>query len=222
MIWKTYGKLTIQDTYQKLIWKRNRLYAKCLCECWKEHDARVDWLKDWSILSCWCSHQTYLDEIWKNYWCLTISKVYSKRSTSTWKMITYAICDCVCGTKNKHFELPNIKNLGTRSCWCARREKTSWETTKSRAYHTRRRMYESCYNEDHPQYKRRGARGVTVIKEWHTFNWWWRDNKVDYSDYAYFTRKNPFEDFDRHNCIWSIAYNVSRFDLFDKKNNEKI
>lgn len=216
-IGKTYWKLTIKEVFKvQPEWKRARLYAQCECDCGEIHEARLDWLKNWLVKSCGCSHQTYLEQIGKTYGLLTIMDFHSKRSPSTWKMVTYAICDCACGKIDCAIQLPNLKSWSTKSCGCIRRQKTCGLTSNSRQYKTRYRMYNSCYNENHPSYKRRGGKGIKVCKERHTFAWWWKDNKHHYDKYAYFTRKNPFKDFNKENCVWHVAYNVSRFDLFEE------
>jgi len=215
-IGKKYWRLTVKEVYQKPSGTRNRKYAKCICDCGKEHKARFDWLKNWSIRSCGCVHQTYLDEIWKKYRGLTITDVHTKRSRSSWKMITYAICSCVCGNVDVHVQLPNLKNGGTKSCGCSRSAKTLWLTSKSRQYGIWYRMYKSCTNPDHTSYPRRGGQWIWIIPEWHSFAGRWEDNHEQYDEFAYFTRINPFKDFTKENCVRRIAYNISKFDLFNK------
>jgi len=154
------------------------------------------------------------EQIGKIYWDLEVIDV-TRREKKNWKWIYYAICKCSCW-KQHEASIDNLKSWSIKSCWCIMIRRSTLWLHKTRPYRIRYGMMRSCYSKQDVRHKRRWEKGIEVIDKRKYFTWRWEDNKKFYSENAYFTRHNPFKNFDKENCIWHIAYNISRFDLFDE------
>lgn len=217
-IWDKFWKLTVIETRPKMSWNRKRIQVDLQCECWKIRTMYSNNIRTSGATSCWCDKESPELNIGKKFNKLVIKKLF-KRLNNSWRNELFATCKCECWTI-KDIRYDRIIWWGTKSCGCIElRRKTDW-LSNTRPYRIRRDMMNSIYKEEDERYKRRGAKGIQIIEERRYFTWWWNDNKQYYNENSYFTRKNPFKNFDKENCIRHIAYNVSRFDLFDKCNNE--
>lgn len=202
-----YWTLTIQKEYQKQEWGRTRKRATCICDCWVVVERRIDWLKQGNNTNCWCIKkwiEKAKELIGNKYNMLTIIDI---RHNYRNDIVAGYRCDC---WKIGETSIYNI----TRqiSCWC-NRWTTNW-LYKKRPYTIRVNMKMSCDDEKHQSYHRRWYRGIRYDNKWATFQWRWEDQKEQYAEDKYFTRKNVFEDFIPSNCSREHHYNVSKFDLF--------
>ena len=80
----------------------------------------------------------------------------------------YGLFKCFCGKQFKT-ELRNITKKRTKSCGCLNHLANSIRThglSKHRIYNVWKDMMSRCYNKNNSEYKRYGAIGVTVCKEW--------------------------------------------------------
>ena len=155
------------------------------------------------------------DDIGKIYWMLTIKSVYYKKMYSDWKNKAVALCSCVCWNE-KEIIYYLLKKWDYKSCWCMNEKKTTKSMHQTRQWRIRYNMIKSTRNPTSSSYHRRWARGITVQDNRKTFAWWWEENKDLYSDELYFTRVNPFKNFTSDNCVWSLWFMQSHFDLIDK------
>ncbi len=200
-----YWLLTVIKQYQKPTNGRNRLYVQCVCDCGNTVERRLDWLKNWHNMDCWCLKKWEIESlIWKRYWSVVVTWTHKNYRGDI--MADY-ICDCWKISKTASFNLSRIK-----SCWCQRW--THW-LHKSRAYRIRITMKSRCDNENHPQYYRSWYMGIKYDPKRSTFEWWRDENKDRCSDDLYFTRKDVFWDFTLENTKRDTSYNVSKLDLFD-------
>lgn len=89
----------------------------------------------------------------------------------------YWECLCDCGQRTVVVG-HSLKNGGTKSCGCARRETLQRILTthgrskngKSRAYSVWKSMKQRCFDPNCESYSRYGARGITVCDRWLDFN----------------------------------------------------
>ena len=221
-IWEKYWMLTVLERVNIEKEIRDSKY-RCMCDCWEEAIVSYRYLvRDW-IASCWCTMRNWKPSwkakakmnIWKKFNKLTIDEIIGKCRESDWKSEMRANCSCECGSK-KCIKYTNIVDGNTKSCWCTVVLRSSLWLCNTRERRMRYSIVKSCYSPTHSMYKNRGGKWVKVHEKWRYFTWWWEDNKQSYSDEKYFTRLNPFKDFTPDNCMRNIAYNASRFDLYDK------
>lgn len=87
------------------------------------------------------------------------------------------LCRCDCGTLTT-VGSESLRGGRTKSCGCWRRESITWHHTthglaprqnRPRAYSSWYNMLNRCTNEDFPQYKDWGGRGITVCERWLEF-----------------------------------------------------
>lgn len=122
-------------------------------------------------------------------------------------------CKCKCSC-NKII-IVNTSNLVTgnsKSCGCLRKELTSLRTRKhgdshTVLYNTWIRIKDRCYNQNNPDYKDYGGRGITVCDRWKES---YENFKEDMSDipcsketrYS-IDRKNVNGNYEPNNCRWA-------------------
>jgi hypothetical protein len=101
-----------------------------------------------------------------------IKRLESKNRKSFW------ICECRCG-KSCIIYLANLRNGHSKSCGCLRIEKMAAIATShghakngqtSSEYNSWANMKERCLNENHPQYRHWGGRGIKICQRWHSFD----------------------------------------------------
>lgn len=85
----------------------------------------------------------------------------------------YLECLCICGNK-KRVRADHIKNKKILSCGCLNRELVKVATTThgmsdSRLYRVWKNMKNRVNNTSVPNYKRYGAKGITIDQEWYVF-----------------------------------------------------
>lgn len=104
------------------------------------------------------------DRIGKKFGKLTILNIFSFKEEKGATL--YADCLCECGAMIRK-RAKSVLCGDTKSCGC---ESTTWKhgyTAKnSKAYRTWHGMKNRCYNEKDDDYKRYGARGITVCDRW--------------------------------------------------------
>lgn len=82
----------------------------------------------------------------------------------------YWLCRCECGNSKVVYE-DNLKYKKTVSCGCLQKEMASKANTKhgetdSRLYGVWCAMKRRCYNEEVPEYRLYGGRGIRMCKSW--------------------------------------------------------
>lgn len=95
--------------------------------------------------------------------------VVLERDYSNSKQVSW-FCQCDCGNKVS-VRSGNLRSGNTQSCGCLFLDKVTTHggassRHKSKLYHIWSDMKSRCYCETEPNYRKYGARGITVCKEW--------------------------------------------------------
>lgn len=145
--------------------------------------------------------------------------VQERGSPSTW------VCLCDCG-KTVEVRTAALNNGNTKSCGCLQRDRASESNTthghtkgrsNSRTFNSWRGMIERCYNPSHISFPYYGACGVTVAKEWRTFDAFLKymgeaptGRSIDRIDYT--------KNYEPGNCRWATKEEQAR----NKRNNRLV
>jgi hypothetical protein len=112
----------------------------------------------------------------------------------------------------------------TQSCGCLQKEAVRVCNTKHGMYNTRLYriwvgMLQRCENSQNPNFKRYGARGISVTKEWHDFEMFrdWALN-TGYSDILEIDRIDNNGNYEPVNCQWVTHSKNNR----NKRNNRLV
>lgn len=136
----------------------------------------------------------------------------------------FYICECKCGnivtvSRNK------LVSGNTKSCGCYQRYRAKTDNTVHGLYGTRlHRIYygikQRCYNQNNPEYKNYGGRGISMCEEWlsnfmNFYNWALEN---DYSDELTIDRINNDGNYEPGNCRWATRKQQS----FNRSDNRYI
>jgi hypothetical protein len=84
-------------------------------------------------------------------------------------------CRCDCGGMS-YSKSCNLKTGHTKSCGChGKYHNARHRQSKNPIYLVWRNMVSRCTKPKHPQYKRYGARGITVCPKWMSFDGFFED-----------------------------------------------
>lgn len=166
--------INVGDVFERLtvlgekLEKSNR-YIICQCICGKIRNVFPYALKSGRTKSCGCFARDRVSkpriQLKEKYNRLTIIKELERRN----KKDRRVLCLCDCGN---HLEvnLESIKQGGTKSCGCIRKETPNNKIhglTKTIEYRTWRGMKGRCYNmNDKRNFKDYGGRGIKVCDRW--------------------------------------------------------
>lgn len=118
------------------------------------------------------------------------------------------ICLCDCGNKTLVGGY-TLRNGTTRSCGCLRNEKTA-ARDRERATHgmsgtptwvTWNQMWQRCTNQNMPNYRYYGARGITISWRWNSFQNFLADMGERPEGHT-LDRKDPNGNYEPGNCRW--------------------
>lgn len=113
------------------------------------------------------------------------------------------LVQCSCGSSPRKMLISNFKTGSTKSCGCFNKEKsTTHGMHKTRQYQCWADMKTRCDNVDHKWYSYYGGRGITYSPEWATFEGFWKDMSIGYSDDLTLNRRNNDGDYTKENCAW--------------------
>lgn len=138
------------------------------------------------------------------YGKLTVIELHEKRGKhNIWK------CMCACG-KVMNVYATNLQTGHTKSCGCLTIQfcKETFSThgkSKTRLYGIWKRMRARCNNSSDSDYCNYGGRGITVCKEWGTFERFYTDMLEGYSDNLTIERIDPNKGYFIENCKWIPA-----------------
>ncbi len=117
-----------------------------------------------------------------------------------------AVCKCECGATADIMEESLIGGF-TKSCGCLKTEVNKIKgdgRTKEKLYRTYHSMKQRCYNENTPNYRRYGLRGIMVCKEWmesySVFREWAYSN--GYNEGLEIDRIDNDGNYEAVNCRW--------------------
>ena len=106
------------------------------------------------------------------------------------------LVQCSCGSSPRKMLISNFKTGSTKSCGCFNKEKsTTHGMHKTRQYQCWADMKTRCDNADHKWYSYYGGRGITYSPEWATFEGFWKDMSIGYSDELTLNRRNNDGDY---------------------------
>lgn len=127
---------------------------------------------------------------------------------------TYWICQCECGKISSH-RSDGLLSGHIKSCGCYKSEQDAIRVAKNhkhkqsgtRLYNIWQGMKERCHNENSPNYKNWGERGISVCDEWknnfETFYKWALEN--GYSEKLSIDRIDNNKGYNPQNCKWSTV-----------------
>lgn len=119
------------------------------------------------------------------------------------------LCRCECGTE-KLIMASNLTLGKSKSCGCLSREVTGKRATthgmsKSDEYATWNRMWSRCTNPIVDRYPNYGGRGISVCKEWESFEQFYADMGAKPSKAHSIGRIDNDANYCKENCRWETA-----------------
>lgn len=116
-------------------------------------------------------------------------------------------CKCDCGNEVDVNSHSLVREGGTRSCGCIRKEKSRQKATKhglshNRIYHTWISMRDRCNNPNKKEYHRYGGRGIRVCEKWDDFKNFYDDMFPSYQEGLELDRIDYNGNYEPGNCRW--------------------
>ena len=132
----------------------------------------------------------------------------------------YLQCQCECGTI-RNVIIKNLKSGVSKSCGCLNIKKLKGRATHGKR-HTRvwriwQAMKNRCRNQNIPQYKNYGGRGISYSKEWEFFENFYKDMGEPPEGFS-IDRIDVNGNYEPSNCKWSSM----KEQMKNKTNNNKI
>lgn len=116
-------------------------------------------------------------------------------------------CLCDCGAT---LDVPrqHLKSGNTRSCGCLQREEAKEKHTKhglngTPVHGAWRHMHDRCRTEKNKEFKNYGGRGISVCKEWSSFEVFFADMGHPPTPNHSLDRVENDSDYSKNNCRWA-------------------
>jgi hypothetical protein len=117
----------------------------------------------------------------------------------------YWKCKCDCGNIAA-IRSDSLKNGHSKSCGCYHDScdyKVTHGLSHNKIYDTYVNMKGRCLNPDHQSYPDYGGRGITICEKWMTFEGFYEDMKIGYSDDLSLDRIDNSKGYYKENCRWA-------------------
>lgn len=122
------------------------------------------------------------------------------------------LCQCDCGG-TRMTKWKNLTGGATKSCGCLARERVSTDRTGNDIghdhplYNTWYSMVRRCHNPKRPEFKKYGAKGVSVCERWrHSAKAFVEDMGPKPSPHHTLDRIDPYGDYEPGNCRWADKF----------------
>jgi hypothetical protein len=171
MVGKRFGKWTVLKPSEA---RKAHSCWICQCDCGNQASVLQTSLRRGLSKSCGCAQKGGLQEITPGtrFGRLIVVQEAERHISPKGKISRQWKCLCDCG-EYTFVQFSNLKNGGTQSCGCYKKEiqesgGTYWKhgQTKSQLYRVWHGMKQRCLNPNYPAYKDYGGRGITVCDRW--------------------------------------------------------
>ena len=217
-----FGKLVVIKESDPYIISSGHKYRtfECRCDCGNIVVAKMSDLRTGKRVQCKSCKYHHESLVGRKFGYLTVIEEAGKNKHKQilWK------CKCKCG-KEVIATGNSLKRCETKSCGCYSAEKTKERMTidhrsGTRLYKIYYCMLQRCYNENYPQYKDWGGRGITVCDEWKNdftvFREWAMKN--GYKDGLSIDRIDVDRNYEPSNCRWA----TTKEQAINKRNTVRI
>lgn len=186
----------------------------CQCECGSKISVVGTSLRRGLVICCdKCKPMDYRindlkDRVFGEWRVLALDRE-NKRAGSYW------LCVCSCGVFRSILS-QNLTQGRTLSC-----RHTPWHKHRmadTRIYSVWAAMKARCSNQDHPNFKDYGGRGITIQDSWYNFEGFYEDMKGTYEEGLELDRIDNDSGYSKDNCRWTTR-SVNCFNTRKRKDN---